>query len=93
MFRKYDIPELRGKDIAKRIIEFVITKALQCTDIEKKNLTVIATNCNTKALNQKVGFTTYGSEPNAVKWKNNYFDEVFMVFDIKQLRKKVLVLR
>jgi ribosomal protein S18 acetylase RimI-like enzyme len=89
LFRMYVSSEFRGMGIARKLIESVIARVVLLTDIEQINLTVIATNSNAKALYEKIGFKSYGFEPNAIKWKNKYFDEDLMVLDLKELREKM----
>ena len=79
LFRMYVSPAHRGHGIARGLIEEVITSAKLLPDIEQINLTVIAANSTAKHLYTKLGFKTYGTERNAIKWKGRYFDEDFMV--------------
>jgi len=79
LFRMYVSPAHRGHGIARRLIEEVITRARHLPDIEQINLTVIAANSTAKHLYTKLGFKTYGTERNAIKWKDRYFDEDLMV--------------
>ena len=67
--------DFRGKGIAKLLIEKLIERVKLISDIEQINLTVISNNANAKTLYEKFGFETYGSEQNAIKWKNKYFTE------------------
>lgn len=82
LFRMYVSKEFRGKGIAKKLIEEVVKRAKKLNGIEQINLTVIANNATAKALYQKIGFITFGSELNAIKWKGKYFTEDQMVLQL-----------
>jgi ribosomal protein S18 acetylase RimI-like enzyme len=79
----YVSKQYRGMGIARRLIEEVVMKAKWLKDIEQINLTVISNNENAKKLYEKLGFETFGSERNAIKWKGKYFDEDQMVLGLK----------
>jgi ribosomal protein S18 acetylase RimI-like enzyme len=83
LFRMYVSKEHRGKGIAKKLIDELIHRVKQLQDVEQINLTVIATNANAKTLYEKIGFKTFGSEQNAIKWKGHYFTEDQMVLRLK----------
>ncbi|PJJ08457.1 acetyltransferase (GNAT) family protein [Flavobacterium sp. 1] len=75
LFRMYVSEKFRGKGIAKMLIEELVERVKGISDIEQINLTVISNNENAKKLYEKQGFVTFGSEKNAIKWKNKYFNE------------------
>ena len=83
LFRMYVSKNFRGKGVAKKLIEELIDRVRKINDIEQINLTVIANNSNAKTLYEKFGFTTFGSEQNAIKWKGKYFTEDQMVLRLK----------
>lgn len=83
LFRMYVSDEQRGKGIAKKLIEETINRVKKIKDIEQINLTVISTNIYAKKLYEKIGFATFGSEKNAIKWKEKYFTEDQMALKIK----------
>jgi ribosomal protein S18 acetylase RimI-like enzyme len=83
LFRMYVSKNFRGKGIAKKLIENLIERVKLIPDIEQINLTVISNNENAKKLYEKFGFETFGSEQNAVKWKNKYFTEDQMKLKLK----------
>lgn len=83
LFRMYVSKEFRGKGIAKKLIEELIDRVRKLDDIEQINLTVIANNANAKQLYEKFGFKVFGSEENAIKWKDKYFTEEQMVLRMK----------
>jgi len=79
LFRMYVSKDFRGQGIAKKLIEKLIERVKQISDIEQINLTVIANNDKAKKLYEKFGFVTFGSESKAIKWKERYFTEDQMV--------------
>jgi GNAT superfamily N-acetyltransferase len=79
LFRMYVSKDFRGLGIARKLIEELIARVRTIGDIEQINLTVIAANATARALYERVGFTTFGSEENAIKWKGKYFAEHQMV--------------
>lgn len=83
LFRMYVSKEFRGQGIARELIEKLTEKVKQISDIEQINLIVIANNDKAKSLYEKLGFVTYGSERNAIKWKAKYFAEDQMTLKIR----------
>jgi len=83
LFRMYLSNEYRGKGIAKKLIEALIDRVRKIDTIEQINLTVIATNTGAKTLYEKFGFVTFGTEQNAIKWKDKYFTEDQMVLKMR----------
>jgi ribosomal protein S18 acetylase RimI-like enzyme len=79
LFRMYVSKYYRGMGIARKLIEEVVLRSKRLNDIEQINLTVISNNENAKKLYEKLGFETFGSERNAIKWKGKYFNEDQMV--------------
>jgi GNAT superfamily N-acetyltransferase len=84
LFRMYVSKDFRGKGIAKQLIEALILRVKQLNDIEQINLTVVANNVNAKKLYQQIGFVTFGTEQNAIKWRGKYFTEEQMVLSLKR---------
>lgn len=83
LFRMYVSKEYRGQGIAPKLIEALLARVRSIGDIECINLTVIATNARAKTLYERFGFTTFGSEERAIKWKNTYFTEDQMVLRLR----------
>lgn len=83
LFRMYVAEEFRGKGIARKLIETLLHRVRKTDNIEQINLTVIAENTHAKTLYEKLGFSTFGSEPHAIKWKGKYFTEDQMVLRLK----------
>jgi ribosomal protein S18 acetylase RimI-like enzyme len=74
-------PNARKQGIARSLIleaiEFAKTK-----NIEQINLSVAATNHTAKKLYQSLNFRTYGIEENALKYKDEYWDDELMVLHL-----------
>jgi len=83
LFRMYVSKDFRGQGFAKKLIEKLVEKVKKISDIEQINLTVISNNDNAKKLYEKFGFITFGSESNAIKWKDKYFTEDQMTLKLK----------
>ena len=79
----YVSKDFRGQGFAKKLIEKLVEKVKKISDIEQINLTVISNNDNAKKLYEKFGFITFGSESNAIKWKDKYFTEDQMTLKLK----------
>lgn len=83
LFRMYVAKEYRGRGIAHKLIEQLLLRVREINDIEQVNLTVISHNANAKSLYEKFGFTTFGSEQYAIKWKGKYFTEDQMALKLR----------
>ncbi len=75
LFKLYVDPGFRGKGIAKKIIIEIIERVRSIEGIEQINLTVVPANAKAKYLYESLGFKTFASEENAIKWKGKYFRE------------------
>ena len=83
LFRMYVSKDFRGQGIAKKLINVLVERVKPISDIEQINLTVISNNTNAKMLYEQFGFFTFGSEPNAIKWRDKYFTEDQMMLRLK----------
>ena len=82
LFRVYVAPEFRGRGIAGSICREIISRARQLPNMDAITLTVIGGNAAAKRIYESLGFVTYGSEPAAIKWNAEYFDEDLMRLQI-----------
>ena len=87
----YVSPDVRGRGVAKALIDELLHRVRQIDDIEQVNLTVISNNRTAKALYEKYGFQTFGSEVNAVKWNEKYFTEDQMALSLKHSAFKNII--
>ncbi|WP_028781916.1 GNAT family N-acetyltransferase [Thalassobacillus devorans] len=74
----YVTPHFRGKNTGKWLLQQAIEDAKQ-VGIEQLLLGVVSTNEPAVRLYQSLGFTVFGTEKNAIKTRNSYFDEYMMV--------------
>ncbi|MEK3724771.1 GNAT family N-acetyltransferase [Paenibacillus sp. FSL H8-0034] len=79
IYAMYVCPEFRGQRIGYALLTELIEQAKQCPGLEQINLTVVSTNHAAKKLYESVGFTTYGTERNAMKSHGQYSDDDLMV--------------
>ena len=83
LFRMYVSQEHGGKGVGQYLVQEVIARAEQLSDLEQINLTVIASNQRAKSLYSRLGFVTFSVEKNAIKFENQYLDEEQMVLRLK----------
>ncbi|MGR3764354.1 N-acetyltransferase family protein [Rossellomorea sp. NS-SX7] len=79
IFGMYVTPNLRGSGIARGLMVKAISKARELEALEQLNLTVVTTNDSAKKLYTSMGFTSFGLEKRALKYKGEYLDEEYMV--------------
>ncbi|MBL0319899.1 MAG: GNAT family N-acetyltransferase [Alphaproteobacteria bacterium] len=77
LFGLYVKPEYRSKGIASTLVEHVIGYVKPTH--EQIHLTVATNNEAATALYKKHGFIVYGTEPDALKIGNDYYDEYLML--------------
>jgi ribosomal protein S18 acetylase RimI-like enzyme len=75
VYAMYVLPEHRGKGIGKALIKELITRAKACDGLEQINLTVISNNNSAKRIYEEIGFVVFGTEQNALKFCDQYWDE------------------
>lgn len=75
----YAAPELRGAGTGKRLVEAAIGHARQTDGVLQIHLTVASHNIAAITTYSRIGFTTYGREPRAVRLPDRFVDEDFMV--------------
>ena len=68
-----------GQGLGRRLLEETIRRARLLPNLEQINLTVIATNSVAKRQYEKLGFRSFAFEKNAIKDRNEYYDEEQMV--------------
>lgn len=79
LFRMYVSAQHGGKGYGRRLLDDVIRRVREQTDVEQINLTVVATNFQAKRLYENVGFRSFALERNALKNGDVYHDEEQMV--------------
>jgi ribosomal protein S18 acetylase RimI-like enzyme len=79
IFGMYVTPEFRSIGVARALMEKAILKARELKELEQINLTVVTTNLSAKGLYTSMGFISFGVEKRALKYREEYFDEEYMV--------------
>lgn len=79
IFAVYVSPKRRGLGTGKQLMVEVINQAKTLVDVEQINLTVVSSNESAKGLYTSLGFHVFGTERNALKIGQQYFDEDYMV--------------
>ncbi|WP_150266976.1 GNAT family N-acetyltransferase [Paenibacillus tepidiphilus] len=79
IYAMYVSPQFRGKGAATALLQELLRRAARLEGLERINLTVMADNTAAMRLYERLGFTVYGTERNALKVGNRYWDEVLMV--------------
>jgi ribosomal protein S18 acetylase RimI-like enzyme len=70
-------PEYRRSGIGRALLERALEEAAHI--VEQVSLAVVTGNPGAIALYQALGFTAYGTEPNALKGPRGYADELLMI--------------
>ncbi|MGR3778322.1 GNAT family N-acetyltransferase [Bacillus paramycoides] len=76
----YVTPSQRDSGTGKALLKETLKKAKEL-NLEQIILTVLTDNKPAKALYESMGFQTFGIEKKALKYKEQYFDEEFMVLE------------
>jgi ribosomal protein S18 acetylase RimI-like enzyme len=76
----YVASEARGRGIGRALMAEALARAAALPGLEQVILAVTATNTAAVALYRSLGFTTYGTEPRALKVGDRYVDEELMVW-------------
>lgn len=79
LFRMYVSAEHGGKGFGRQLLNDLIRRVREQTDVEQINLTVAAMNESAKRLYEKAGFRSFARELNALKDGDSYYDEEQMV--------------
>lgn len=77
----YVAPDSRGSGLGRRLLEHVLTHAR--TQVRQVHLAVTATNIAGVRLYESLGFTRYGTEPQALRVGDRYLDEHLMVLQFR----------
>lgn len=80
----YVKPQYRKMGIATKLLNEVVQRAKDAEGIRHINLSVITTNISAVKLYEKLGFVSYGNEPNSVYVNGAYYDEQFLQLVINQ---------
>lgn len=75
--------ELRGQGIGKALLEAAIDYAKGLPGLERINLAVVLTSKEARLLFVARGFVSYGTERQALKLHDRYFDQELMTLALK----------
>ncbi|MDR6226804.1 GNAT family N-acetyltransferase [Desmospora profundinema] len=75
----FSSPAVRGKGLAKSMLERLIEEARSLPEMEQLQLTVAADNGPARTLYESLGFKPYGLEKESLKIEQEYVDEEHMV--------------
>ena len=82
IFAMYVTPTNQGLGVGKALLTAAVNQARSIKDIEKINLSVVASNEKAKQLYCKLGFKVYGIEEKALKVNGVYYDDEHMVLHL-----------
>ncbi len=74
----YVVPEFRGQQVGKLLLQRLIAEVRTIEGIEGLNLTVTHSNEAARMLYLRAGFVTFGIEPRALKHEGAYYDKEHM---------------
>lgn len=80
IYGMYVSEEYRGMGLGRQLLEKLINEVRQLGEIEQIILTVVQDNERAKALYIDAGFTVFGTEKNALKINDVYYNEEWMVY-------------
>jgi ribosomal protein S18 acetylase RimI-like enzyme len=80
----YVAPEAREQGIGLALLREVIRRAHTIVGLEQMLLGVMVTQTAARKLYEALGFVVFGREPRAVKVNDQFFDEEFMVLDLRE---------
>jgi ribosomal protein S18 acetylase RimI-like enzyme len=78
----YVSPELRGRGLGRRLLEALLARARTLPGLERILLTANAADPIATSLYRRVGFTTFGREPAALKIGDGYIEDEHMGLDV-----------
>ncbi len=80
----YVTPEARGQGLGRALMNDVIRRARQIAGVEQLLLGVMTTQAAARKLYESLGFVVFGREARAVRIGDNYYDEEFMVLNLRE---------
>lgn len=84
IFSMYVLPEKRGHGVGKALMQDLIARTKEMPGLEQLHLSVVSANLAARNLYHSLGFEIYGTEPRALKLGEQYWDEDFMIFDLRE---------
>lgn len=83
IYRMYVAFDSAGKGIGRALLRAAIDETRKIENLERINLTVVASNERAKNLYQSEGFVSFSLEKRAIKTGVNYFDEETMALSLE----------
>jgi ribosomal protein S18 acetylase RimI-like enzyme len=80
----YVAPQARGQGISRTLMNDAIRRARKVAGVEQLLLGVMTTQLAARKLYESLGFVVFGREARAVKIGEQYYDEEFMVLDLRE---------
>jgi len=74
--------ELRGRGVGRQLLEALVARARALPGLERIVLAANAADPGATTLYERVGFTTFGREPSALKIGDEYIEDVHMGLDL-----------
>jgi ribosomal protein S18 acetylase RimI-like enzyme len=78
----YVLPERRGQGVGKALVQELVARAKQIAGLEQLLLAVVTTNRTASQLYRSLGFEVYGTQPQALKAGESYWDEDLMILHL-----------
>jgi ribosomal protein S18 acetylase RimI-like enzyme len=83
VFGMYVAPEYAGRGIGQSLMAQCITRARGIAELEQLQLSVTASNERARSFYEKAGFRPFGTERNATKIGERYFDKCHMTLELR----------
>lgn len=78
----YVLPERRGQDIGKALVQELIARAKRLSGLEQLHLAVVTTALAACNLYRSLDFKSYGTAPRSLKAGEQYWDEDLMILHL-----------
>jgi ribosomal protein S18 acetylase RimI-like enzyme len=80
----YLAPEWRGQGIGRRLLEAAIHRAEKIAGLQRLLLSVSSTQSTARHLYKSLGFSVFGTEPQALQVEGRFVDEDHMGFTLRK---------
>ena len=80
----YVAPDWRGRGIGRRLLEEVVRRAEKLSGLRRVLLSVSVTQSGARHLYLSLGFSAFGTEPQALQVEGRFVDEDHMGFTLKE---------
>jgi ribosomal protein S18 acetylase RimI-like enzyme len=80
----YVAPEARGQGISRALMTEAFRRVRQIAGVEQLLLGVMTTQTAARQLYESLGFVVFGREARAIRLGDHYYDEEFMVLDLRE---------